>query len=326
MTLSLRTTKIAFATTFAILLAQAFQLEYSMSAGIIAILSVLDTKTSSVTIALQRLGSTILALGIATLLFQLLGFHIVLFGLYLLIYIPSAYTLNVEVGIAPCSVLVSHLLLEKTTSVEWLTNELLLMIIGAGIAILVNLYMPSKETQLTQLKINIEEKMKQILLHFNFILSEGRTNEEAERLLKEVSKELKKAEKMAYMEFDNQLFSPDEDYMIQYFDMRRQQVKVLSEMSVDLSLCVLPTKQNKMLAHLFRQTAKQLHESNPVIDLTKDIDSMKNDFRDSALPKTREEFENRATLFILLTDFSRFIQIKKHFFEQQKEMNPHNIS
>ena len=52
---------------------------------------------------------------------------------------------------------------------------------------------------------------------------------------------------------------------------------------------------------------------------------MKNDFRDSALPKTREEFENRTILFILLTDFLRFIQIKKHFFEQQKEMNPHNI-
>ncbi len=318
MTVSLRTIKIAFATTIAILLAQAFKLDYSVSAGVIAILSVLDTKKSSVTIALQRIGSTILALGVATILFQLVGFTTLVFGLYLLIYIPLAYKLKVEVGIAPCSVLVSHLLLEQSTSISWLTNEFLLMIIGAGIAILFNLYMPSKENQLNQLRDEIEEKMKHVLIGFDSILRKGFTNEKVEILLKELYTDLKNAEKMAYTEYNNQLFSQNEDYMIQYFDMRQQQVKILAEMSTDLSNCFLPTKQNVVLAHLFHQTANQLHESNPVVDLKKDINSLLNEFRNSDLPKTREEFENRATLFILLTDFTRFIQIKKEFFEQQK--------
>ena len=318
MTVSLRTIKIAFATTIAILLAQAFKLDYSVSAGVIAILSVLDTKKSSVTIALQRIGSTILALGVAAILFQLVGFTTLVFGLYLLIYIPLAYKLKVEVGIAPCSVLVSHLLLEQSTSISWLTNEFLLMIIGAGIAILFNLYMPSKENQLNSLRDEIEEKMKQVLINFDSILRKGYTNEEVEILLKELYTDLKNAEKMAYTEYNNQLFSQNEDYMIQYFDMRQQQVKILAEMSTDLSNCSLPTKQNVILAHLFHQTANQLHESNPVVDLKKDINSLLNEFRNSDLPKTREEFENRATLFILLTDFTRFIQIKKEFFEQQK--------
>ena len=318
MTVSLRTIKIAFATTIAILLAQAFKLDYSVSAGVIAILSVLDTKKSSVTIALQRIGSTILALGVATILFQLVGFTTLVFGLYLLFYIPLAYKLKVEVGIAPCSVLVSHLLLEQSTSISWLTNEFLLMIIGAGIAILFNLYMPSKENQLNQLRDEIEEKMKHVLIGFDSILRKGFTNEKVEILLKELYTDLKNAEKMAYTEYNNQLFSQNEDYMIQYFDMRQQQVKILAEMSTDLSNCFLPTKQNVVLAHLFHQTANQLHESNPVVDLKKDINSLLNEFRNSDLPKTREEFENRATLFILLTDFTRFIQIKKEFFEQQK--------
>ncbi|MCA9766690.1 MAG: aromatic acid exporter family protein [Carnobacterium sp.] len=319
MTVSLRAIKITFATTISILLAQIFQLDYSLSAGIIAILSVLDTKKSSVNIALQRVGSTILALSVATVLFQLFGFSTLVFGLYLLIYIPLAYKLNVEVGIAPCSVLVSHLMLEQSTSIEWLTNEFLLMIIGAGIAILFNLYMPSKESQLNQLKDGIEEKMKKVLIGFNLILTDCTTNEKVEWLLKELDSDLKKAEKTAYTEYNNQLFSTNEDYMIQYFYMRQQQVKVLSEMSLDLSICSLPTKQNSVLASLFYQTANQLHESNPVIDLTKDIESLLSDFRNSDLPKTREEFENRATLFILLTDFTRFIKIKKEFFEQQEE-------
>ena len=317
MAVSLRATKIAFATTIAILLAQAFQLEYSVSAGIIAILSVLDTKKSSVTIALQRVLSTILALVVAIILFQLIGFNTLVFGMYLLIYIPLAYKLKVEVGIAPCSVLVSHLLLEQSTSIGWLTNELFLMIIGTGVAILFNLYMPSKETQLNQLRDEIETKMTQILMEFDSILRKCHTNKIVGILLKELHKDLKKAEKLAYLEYNNQLFNQDEDYMIQYFDMRQQQVKILTEMSVDLGVCALPTKQNLVLAHLFYRTAKQLHESNPVDALSQDIQALLTDFRNSDLPKTREEFENRASLFILLTDFTRFIQIKKEFYEQQ---------
>ena len=61
MTLSHRTIKIAFATVIAILIAQFLNLNYSVSAGIIAILSVLDTKKSSVLTALQRIASTVLA-------------------------------------------------------------------------------------------------------------------------------------------------------------------------------------------------------------------------------------------------------------------------
>ena len=318
MSISLRAIKIALATTIAILLAQVLQLEYSVSAGVIAILSVLDTKKSSVTTALQRVGSTILALGVSIVLFQLFGFNTIVFGVYLLIYIPLAYKLNIEVGIAPCSVLVSHLLLEQSTSISWITNELLLMVVGAGIAILFNLYMPSKENQLLQLRDEIEEKMKQVLINFSLVLREGHSNEKVEFLIKELSKDLKNAEKLAYMESNNQLLSQNDDYMIQYFDMRQQQVKILAEMSIDLSVCSLLTKQNKILARLFQQTAEQLHESNTAIDLTKDIELMLHDFRNSTLPKTREEFENRAALFVLLNDFTRFIQIKKDFFEHQK--------
>ncbi len=318
MTVSLRAIKIALATTIAILIAQAFQLEYSVSAGVVAILSVLDTKKSSVIIAFQRVGSTILALGVATILFQLVGFNTIVFGIYLLIYIPLAYKLNLEVGIAPCSVLVSHLLLEQSTSITWLANEMSLMVIGVGMAILFNLYMPSKENQLMQLRDEIEEKMKHVLMNFAVVLETGYPNDQVEIFIKELSVNLKTAEKMAYLEFNNQLLSQNDDYMIQYIDMRQQQAKILAEMSIDISVCSLPTKQNDTLARLFQQTANQLHESNPAVDLMKDLESMLTDFRNSDLPKTRSEFENRAALFVLLNDFSRFIQIKKDFYEQQE--------
>ncbi len=74
MSLSLRTIKLIFATVLAIYLATVLGLSYTTAAGIIAILSVLDTRKSSFKMARNRLFSTLLALTIAVLTFALFGF------------------------------------------------------------------------------------------------------------------------------------------------------------------------------------------------------------------------------------------------------------
>lgn len=313
MTISQRTIKIASATVISILIAQLFHLEYTVSAGIIAILSVLDTKKSSVTTAIQRVISTLLALTIATILFQTIGFNTYVFGIYLLCYVPLAYHFNVQSGIAPCSVLVSHLLLEKSTSFTWVSNEFLLMLIGAGVAILFNLYMPSKATQITSLREQVEEKMRETLLSFDRSLLEG-SNQNGYLLLAELDALLEKASQVVYAEFDNQLLDQS-TYNIHYFDMRKEQATILRYMATNLNLCHLPTRENKIFAGMFYLTANQLHEQNAGVYLMEDINNLLHFFRESELPVTRAEFENRAILFQLLNDFTHFIQTKKDFYE-----------
>lgn len=315
MTISLRTIKITLATVLAILLAEMLQLDYAVSAGIIAILSVLDTKISSLKTAGQRIVSTIVALTIAAVLFQLVGFTTFVFGLYLLIYVPIAYKLNVQAGIAPCSVLVSHLLLEQSTSFSWLMNEFFLMVIGASLAVLFNLYMPSKETQIQEMQHTVDEKIKGILLYFDQTLREGFSGNDDYQLIQELETTLDDAIRIAYTEFDNQLMKP-QFYEIHYFEMRKVQASILKQMATNLRFCHLPTKQNKILAGLFYLTAQQLHESNPGTFLMQDIQELLNYFRTSPLPQSREEFENRAVLFQLLNEFTRFIETKQLFYEK----------
>ncbi|WP_373850024.1 aromatic acid exporter family protein, partial [Jeotgalibaca porci] len=91
MSLPLRTFKIAAAAFIAILIADSVGLSYAISAGIIAILSILDTNKSSFLTGIQRVISTVLALFIAAVLFYFLGFEVYVFALYLLIYVPLAY-------------------------------------------------------------------------------------------------------------------------------------------------------------------------------------------------------------------------------------------
>ncbi|WHZ32075.1 aromatic acid exporter family protein [Desemzia incerta] len=315
MSLSLRTLKIALSTVAAIFIADLFHLESSISAGIIAILSVLDTRKTSLEIAVQRVVSTVLALGIAAILFNVLGFSTAVFGLYLLFYVPSAYKLNVQSGIAPCSVLVTHLLLAESTAPGLLFNELSLMLIGAGMALAVNLYMPSQENRIADIRTQVEEQMKVILFQFDHFLQNGIEEKISNKDLVQLNHLLEQGIQLSRAEAENR-FIDQSYYHFRYFEMRKSQARILEQMQWNLKQISIPLQQSRILAGMYYLTAENLHEYNPGINLLEEIDQLTDVFRESDLPETREEFEKRAVLFQLLNDFERFIQIKKDFYDE----------
>lgn len=64
------------ATCLAILLSEFLGLSYAISAGIIAILSISDTRRSTAKLAYNRFMSMLLALLLGSLAFQILGFNL----------------------------------------------------------------------------------------------------------------------------------------------------------------------------------------------------------------------------------------------------------
>ncbi|WP_272158145.1 aromatic acid exporter family protein [Streptococcus sp. HN38] len=320
MSLSLRTIKLIFATVLAIYLATALGLSYATAAGIIAILSVLDTRKSSFKMARNRLFSTILALTIAVLTFALFGFGIWTLGIYLALYVPLAYRFNWEAGIAPSTVLVTHLLLEQDISLIFLGNELTLFLIGAGLALLFNLYMPSQEKKIQAYHDQVEDLLKQILLRFEAFLLNGDGRNEAE-LITQLDKTLDEALKVVYLDRHNQLFQQT-NYQVHYFEMRAAQNKILRTMAGNINKCLLEGRENVILSSLFERTAQQLSRENSAKELLLDIELFHATFRERPLPQTREEFETRATLFQLLHDMEAFIRLKVDFYEVYKDQEP----
>ncbi|MEG3269658.1 aromatic acid exporter family protein [Streptococcus suis] len=320
MSLSLRTIKLIFATVLAIYLATALGLSYATAAGIIAILSVLDTRKSSFKMARNRLFSTLLALTIAVLTFALFGFGIWTLGIYLTLYVPLAYRFNWEAGIAPSTVLVTHLLLEQDISLIFLGNELTLFLIGAGLALLFNLYMPSQEKKIQAYHDQVEDLLKQILLRFEAFLLNGDGRNEAE-LITQLDKTLDEALKVVYLDRHNQLFQQT-NYQVHYFEMRAAQNKILRTMAGNINKCLLEGRENVILSSLFERTAQQLSRENSAKELLLDIELFHATFRERPLPQTREEFETRATLFQLLHDMEAFIRLKVDFYEVYKDQEP----
>ncbi|CYU72429.1 TPA: aromatic acid exporter family protein [Streptococcus suis] len=317
MSLSLRTIKLIFATVLAIYLATALGLSYATAAGIIAILSVLDTRKSSFKMARNRLFSTLLALTIAVLTFALFGFGIWTLGIYLALYVPLAYRFNWEAGIAPSTVLVTHLLLEQDISLIFLGNELALFLIGAGLALLFNLYMPSQEKKIEAYHDQVEDLLKQILLRFEAFLLNGDGRNEA-ALITQLDKTLDEALKVVYLDRHNQLFQQT-NYQVHYFEMRAAQNKILRTMAGNINKCLLEGRENVILSSLFERAAQQLSRENSAKELLLDIELFHATFRERPLPQTREEFETRATLFQLLHDMEAFIRLKVDFYEVYKD-------
>ncbi|HFU4123798.1 TPA: aromatic acid exporter family protein [Streptococcus suis] len=317
MSLSLRTIKLIFATVLAIYLATTLDLSYATAAGIIAILSVLDTRKSSFKMARNRLFSTLLALTIAVLTFALFGFGIWTLGIYMALYVPLAYRFNWEAGIAPSTVLVTHLLLEQDISLIFLGNELALFLIGAGLALLFNLYMPSQEKKIEAYHDQVEDLLKQILLRFEAFLLNGDGRNEA-ALITQLDKTLDEALKVVYLDRHNQLFQQT-NYQVHYFEMRAAQNKILRTMAGNINKCLLEGRENVILSSLFERASQQLSRENSAKELLLDIELFHATFRERPLPQTREEFETRATLFQLLHDMEAFIRLKVDFYEVYKD-------
>lgn len=313
--LTQRTIRISLASLFSIIAATYVGLQNPMSAGIIALLSVLDTRLETIKTGAQRIGSTILAFIIATIIFLIFGFSVYSFGLYLAFYVPLAYELNLEAGISPCSVLVTHFVIAESVSVGWQLNGLGLMVIGVGFALLFNSWMPSYDLKLDEKIRSIEKKMSYVLLLLEKKLTlEYSSLEHIEDELKALCAEIDEFEELALLEYENNYFTKSiKDYYINYAQMRKQQHDILSRILNLLPFVISNTEDNRFLAGIFGQTALQLDEKNSGADLLQEIEALFEFFRVSELPKSRKEFESRAILYYILTDFENFLLLKHDF-------------
>ncbi|MBG9981418.1 aromatic acid exporter family protein [Facklamia sp. DSM 111018] len=319
-----RAVKITLATILAILLAQSFQLQNPMTAGVIAILNVIDTRIATFQTVQARLLSTALAFLLAYIFFILLGFNLLAFSLYLICYILLAFMTHLEMGIAPCTVLVTHFYLAKSVSWQWQMNGLLLMVIGGGMAILVASWVPSYVDQIKNEIKNFENQMKNFLWHLAQVIEdhpEGINQDEKERFFlsfQMMNDRLEILRKLAIKEYDNQIYIKN-DYFIQYYEMRKRQMHQLVNMVHNLSHLQLSTHANQKLAMLLSTTATQFDEKNTGKELLKILGYLDQDFKRSPLPKSREEFESRAILYQMLRSFESFLEIKHTFYQTHQE-------
>ena len=315
--------KTAIGSAVAIFLANKFNLLYSASAGIITLLTIQSTKKETISLAAKRIISFFIAVTIAFIIFNRFGYTSASFGGFIFIFVAISNFLGLQDGISMNAVLTTHFLIEKRIDAPFIVNEILLLIIGMGIGVLLNLIMPKNMEKIKQEQMIIEERMRNILLCMSNVLRGDKfcliCNANKKGIdIKSLDELLDRSIEKAYQEAGNTLLT-ETKYQISYLEMRKLQIVVLKDILKNIEEIhdVLP--QSIEVSKYIEKVSKEFHELNNVKSLVDELELLYGFFRREDLPITRKEFENRAILFNILNDLENFLELKRSFILKNDE-------
>lgn len=307
-----KTVKMALSATIAIFIADYLGLKFGVTAGVISILSILNTKKEAIKVGAKRFIACIIAILLSFGIYVLLGNTPLIFGLFLLIFIPITMKLQVDEGMVVGVVLSTHLLTSENIDFYWILNELALVIIGIGVALIFNLYSPSLEEKFSKNKEEIEslyrniisEMASKLLMNFEFVKKESD--------IEKVEKIIAETKDIAYRINNNNLFKSN-NYYIEYVNMRAMQLDAIKRMSKHFLRVNMKYEQTILLSQFTLSVGVNIHEDNDCIHLIDELAKLRNGYTEMPLPTSRQEFENRAMLFQFLNDLEDFLMIKRDF-------------
>ncbi|MDW7616428.1 aromatic acid exporter family protein [Peribacillus simplex] len=306
-----RTIKTALGVTLAIIIAQMLNLEYFSAAGIITILCIQVTKKKSVYASWHRFLACLIAMVFASLFFHFIGFHPLTIGLILLIFIPTTVALKINEGIVTSSVIIMHLYGAGNITFSLLINETILIAVGVGVALVMNLYMPSVDEKLLAYQESIETNFSAILMGIVRYLRDNDHTWDGKEIT-ETANLLNQAKSLAFRDVENH-FLREEDLYYHYFKMREKQFEIIERILPLVTNIPLVVKQSGIVADFIEDLAENVHPQNTAILYLKKLEEMELHFRGMALPQTREEFESRAALLQLMKEMERYLLLKHSF-------------
>lgn len=309
---AINTIKMITGAMLAILVSNALGLDFALSSGVIAMISLLQTKKESIVTGMKRLFSAIVGVVLAGGLFYLVGFDLWVLALFLLLYIPVTILMKLESVMITSIVLVSHIYSDGMLTLPGILNEVYLMMIGIGIAIVMNLYMPNYESEIKKIQQETEKLMVELLSWMANQILEVRDEKEQILKIKELKQSIKTGQDLAYQYMNNRLLE-DNSYYADYFSMRKAQYRRLNDMVKYLGHHIVTIEEANDVKRFILKIADEFHESNTGQALLDELASIREKYKSYPLPESREAFENRAMLYQFLNDIENFIEIKADF-------------
>ena len=306
-----RTLKTALGTALAIVIAQFFGFENYVSAGILTILCIQVTKKRSLQASWHRFLACIIAMAFSAVFFEGIMYHPVVIGLLLLFFIPTVVMFRAKEGVVSSSVIIMHIYSAGNVTAGLLFNELGIITIGIGVALIMNLYMPSVDYKLEEYQREIEAQFKNI---FSEIAKYLRTNDSSwdGRELTETAILIEKAKGLAIQDVENNILR-DENLYYQYFKIREKQFEIIERVLPSVTSIPQHVEQANMVAEFVETLSRGIHPGNTVLFYLEKLLRMKTEFENMELPKTREEFEARAALLHFVNEMEQFLLLKRSF-------------
>lgn len=311
MKIGYRTIKTAIGTPISITLAQLVGLTNFVSAGILTMLCIKPSRKRSLKDAWERFSACVLAMIFSFVIFELVGYHPISIFILLTLFIPMTVLFKVTTGITTSSVITLNLYSSASITGPLLVDQLMLITIGIGIGLLLNLYMPSLDKKLKTNQQKLEENFSRILYEFSLYIRDKDTHWKGEEITA-TEDILNKAAIIVERDRENHLLRSDHTYY-DYFQMRRRQFELLKQMLPLVTHLPNTDHISNRIADFFEKLSNSVHPGNTAVLFLEELSELRREFHDEDLPTNQEEFETRANLFQLLHEVEEYLIIKNKF-------------
>ncbi|ARK29421.1 aromatic acid exporter family protein [Halalkalibacter krulwichiae] len=303
-----RTLKTAVGAGLAVAIAQALHLDFYGSAAIITILCISVTRRDSLKVSWARFVACMIGMLLSGMLFELIGYQPWTLTLIILAFIPIVVRLKITEGIATSSVIILHLYTVGEMSFSLVINEILIITIGIGVALLMNLYMPNSDRALRHYHKEIELHFKKILHELSVYLRYGESDWDGKEIPETVEL-LSKGKNLAMRNIQNHILRYEDQYYY-YFKMREKQFEIIERLMPYVSKINKTVEQSETVADFLDEVSDAVSPINRVPYFLDKIKTMKQGFEEMPLPTSREEFEVRSSLLYIMHELEEYLHIK----------------
>lgn len=269
------------------------------------------TKKKSLHAVYTRIVASIVGMIYSFLAFELVGYNPIMLGIMLLVLIPTLVSLKVTAGFISSAVIILHIYSVSNFTLELLLNELTLMAIGFGTALVVNMYMGDYQKQLDAYLSQIEDLYRSIFSEIVKYLRNGDTSWTGKELITAANL-LNKAKSLAYKDVENHLTRKKDQYYL-YFDMREQQLEIIERVLPKITTLPVMVQQAELVADFMEDLGSNVHSGNTARHFRDKLDIVKEEFAKMPLPETHEKFLAMASLYQFIEEMDIYLEIKQSF-------------
>lgn len=306
-----RTLKTGIGAALAVAIAQHFDLLFYTAAGILTILSVQSTKKKSLRAVYTRIVSGIIGITLAFIFFETFGYFPLVIGVMLIVFIPIIVALKVSEGFVSSAVIIMHIFMHADFTLALLWNELAIMLIGFGMGLAVNMYMPDISKSLNTYRIRIENLYQKIFYEISVYLRNGDTAWDGKELI-EAIEALNKAKNLAFLDVENHV-TRKENLYYQYFDMREKQLEIIERVLPKMTALPAITEQSIIVADFLKELSESVHSGNTAIYFREKLERVREDLSVLPLPKDHSTFLAQAALYQFIEEMDDYLEIKQAF-------------
>lgn len=310
----LRLIKYVLGSVLAIFFAGLLRLDFAYAAGIITLLTIQDSKKETLLVTVKRLVVFVVMTVLSLVIFGGMGYTLLAFGILLVPYLCFCMVLNMKEAIAPIAVLCTHYISAGSVDIHMVYNEFMILLIGAGVGVLLNLFFFDRTYRLKEYQAKADEKIVHIIRRMAVYIEKDDKSDYKGDCFGSLEEVLDSLKKESILYHNNRLIG-ENDYYYNYMQMRLRQCNLLKHIYSDIIRIGETPWQAGPLAFFLKQLADEFGEENDGAELLARLSELEEYYRELPLPESRAEFEARAILYHILKDLQLLVEIKASFLE-----------